>query len=143
MPDKFCELCSCTGHPSEGMPKSLSGNRKCPVMGGKNICVVCCDYDLEGGMAAADTLKETCRISGKTPWEVHQGCVACPHGGPDLDKPHELVAFRGQDGKTITSGPVFKKAIADLKVEHVKKIEWLKKVKVEDLPSLKKRKEKP
>lgn len=109
MPEKYCQLCRCTGAKEEGMPKGLDKNWACPLLG-KKICLVCCEIELEGGMGAPDTLEDVMKITGKSPREIHQTCVACPHGGPDLEKPPKLVSIRGKDGKQKTRGAEFELA---------------------------------
>lgn len=133
MAERYCQLCSCTGAAAEGMPKGLDENWACPVMGGKKICLVCCHYDLEGGLGAKDTLLEICDISKKSPIQVHEACVACPHGGKNLTKPSGLISVMGDDGKQKTSGPEFRKAVLENKEFHANKIEWLKAVTTEEL----------
>lgn len=136
MPKKFCELCNCTGAKSEGMPEGLDKNHACPLFGKKNICVVCCEIELEGGMAASDTLGSACAISGKTPIEVHNTCVSCKYGGKDLAKPRKLISVMGKDGKMKKSGPEFEAAQKESEEWARERIELLKTLKVEDLPRL-------
>lgn len=131
--ERFCQLCMCAGNRSDGMPDEFNKNWPCPVMGEKKICMVCCQFDLEGGLAATDTLADICKISGKTPWEVHQACVKCPHGGRGLAKPRKLVSVRGDDGKQKRSGPEFRKAQEESLDWHRDRIEWLKVVTIEEL----------
>lgn len=63
-----------------------------------------------GGMGSSFMLREVCQKSRKTRAEVHAACVACPHGGPELDEPMELIAVRGADGTMKESGPEFEEA---------------------------------
>lgn len=119
MTDRFCVLCACDGEP-QSWPHPKTGetvthkeeNWACPLLGA-DICQTCCQADLEGGLGASDTLREVSRMARKTEQEVHAVCVACPHGGPGLDRPPKLLAHRGSDGKLVEAGPEFEDAQRD------------------------------
>ncbi len=106
---RFCTECSCSGEPED------LGNGKvhqekhwaCPLFGGVMICETCCQVELAGGMGAPDTLRNASKRTEKSPAEIHATCVACPHGGPELDVPPKLLTVRGSDGKYHESGPEF------------------------------------
>lgn len=83
--EKFCELCVCT---SKGIFREE--NWLCPLIG-RNICEVCCQAEVAGGMGAPDTLREICKLSERTEPEVHAACVACVHGGPQLNEPPKAL----------------------------------------------------
>lgn len=136
MSGKFCELCSCTGSKSEGMPDDLNKNWKCPLLDKKNICLVCCQMELEGGMAAADTLGTMCAVSRKSPLEVHNTCVSCKHGGKGLLEPRKLISAMGKDGKQKKGGPEFEAARKESEKWHRDRLRWLKTVEAKDLPRL-------
>lgn len=128
MSEPYCRMCKCVGNPP-GVPDDFNANWACPLLFGKTICQVCCHHDLNGGMGAEDTLLDMCRKSGKTPWEVHKACVACKHGGPGLDDPPVMMAFRVK-GKMISEGKDFD-AAKDKDVERFRrKLEALKTMKV-------------
>ena len=105
----FCAECSCTGEPQDlGNGKiHQEKNWACPLLGGKMICETCCYHELAGGMGAPDTLREMSKKTEKSPAEIHATCVACPHGGPEIDEPPRLISVRGSDGKYHKSGPEF------------------------------------
>ena len=130
--ERFCELCGCHGKKEEGLPSDLLKNFTCPLLSGKKICVVCCHYELEGGMGASDTLLDMMRKSGKSAWDVHQTCVGCPHGGPELDKPHKLISVMGKDGVQKESGPEFDEAQKESDEWFLGRLERLKTLKIEE-----------
>jgi len=109
MSDRFCSECNISGKPLDLGDGNVHQemNWECPLLGGAKICETCCQVELAGGMGAPDTLRETSRKTGKSAAEIHAICVACPHGGPDLEEPPKLVMARGQDGTMKTSGPEF------------------------------------
>lgn len=103
----FCMLCNCASH--EDMPKDLTRNWACPLLGGKNICRVDCEYELEGGMGAPDTLAKVMRMTGKTAQEVRDTCLSCLHG-KGLKKAPVIVSIVGKDGKHHMCGPELEEA---------------------------------
>jgi hypothetical protein len=109
MTDRFCLECQISGEPIDlGKGKvHQERNWECPLLGGAKICETCCQVELAGGMGAPDTLRETSRKTGKSASEIHSICVACPHGGPELEEPPRLLSARGNDGKLHESGPEF------------------------------------
>jgi len=121
---RYCELCNCTSH--SDMPKHLKENFPCPLLGGKNICEVDCHFEVSGGMAAPDTLRQVMKISRKTAMEVRQTCIDCPKGGKKLEREPELVAIRDKDGNQITSGREFERAKARGKKEWQARLEAMK-----------------
>jgi hypothetical protein len=90
MSDKFCDLCCCKGTEKVGF---VQKNFLCPLLG-RNICEVCCHYEVMGGVGAEDTFEELCKKSERTPQEAHAACVACPNGGPDLDEIPKAIYIR-------------------------------------------------
>jgi hypothetical protein len=119
---KFCSLCRCPDHLDMG--GANGGNWDCPLLGDK-ICSVDCEIELEGGMGAPDTLKKVCERTGKTPQEVHAICVACPHGGKDLEKYRSVMPPYGEDGKGRLNDPELIRVMEETKVEWNRKIRWL------------------
>jgi hypothetical protein len=111
MSNPFCLECSCSGKPIDlGNGKiHQEKNWDCPLLGG-TICETCCQVKLAGGMGASDTLEGMVRKTGKSATEVHAICVACPHGGPDLDEPPRLTVACAESGEMVTSGPEFEEA---------------------------------
>lgn len=108
MADRFCLECACKGEPLDlGKGKvHQDKNWECPLIRGK-ICDTCCQIELAGGMGAPDTLEGMVQKTGKTTAEIHAICVACEHGGPDLEAPPALIMCRGEDGEMKKSGPEF------------------------------------
>jgi hypothetical protein len=116
--ERFCQLCGCDGKdPVLKATGRREKNWSCPLLGGENICETCCWHEVSGGTGAPDTLREVCKISGKSVKDVHATCVACPHGGPKLNKKPELISISGEGGKQITSGPEFEAAKCELMKE--------------------------
>ena len=117
--ERFCQLCDCDGKDPimASALKGLEKNWACPLLGKKKICETCCHFEVSGGAGAPDTLREVRKISKKSVKDVHATCVACPHGGPKLDKMPELVSISGKDGKQITLGPEFEAAKQELMKE--------------------------
>lgn len=108
MSDRFCLECNCKGHPVDlGNGKvHQEKNWECPLIKG-NICETCCHFELAGGMGAPDTLRAMVKKTGKSTAEIHAICVACEHGGPELEEPPRLIMVRGEHGEMKKSGPEF------------------------------------
>lgn len=123
---RFCVECSCTGEPENcgDHEPYIEENWHCPLLGG-NICQTCCRVELEGGMGAMDTLESVMRKSGKGRTTVHSICMACPHGGSDLERPPRLTGTKGSDGTMKCSGPELEMAQKELEEEWREKLEWL------------------
>jgi hypothetical protein len=90
MSDKFCDLCDCDGAP---MGDYAEKNYPCPLLD-RNICETCCQAEVMGGMGAPDTFLELCKKSERTPQEAHAACVACPNGGPGLDRVPKVIYIK-------------------------------------------------
>lgn len=91
MSDPFCVLCSCNGKPQWEGDRSEQ-NWHCPLLN-KNICEICCHYEVRGGMEwmFEDTVAGVRRDTGKSLAELQVTCAACPHGGDRFRDPPLVI----------------------------------------------------
>jgi hypothetical protein len=124
---RFCSECNCKGEPMDlGNGKvHKEENWDCPLYGTK-ICETCCQVELAGGMGAGDTFREAIKKTGKSGAEIHAICVACPHGGPELETPPDLIMCRGSDGEMKKSGPEFEAHDREFKEEWAARLAQVK-----------------
>lgn len=87
MSERFCLECRCSGEPVDMGDGRIDQEKNwhCPLLGGP-LCEICCQTEVKANNGFLDTLEYVSRKTGKSATEIYATCMACPHGGPELDR---------------------------------------------------------